>query len=219
MTTSAFVIITMKTATVLAAFVGSAAAFAPTQTGKASTKLAAASFDDEIGITATPGMWDPLNFVDGDQARFDRLRSVEIKHGRVAMLAILGYATTWGNPSYRFPGCEDFPAGHEAVLKIPPVDLLAPILGICAFLELVVFKQKEGSFPGDMGGGSFPVGFGPFASTEEEKTKLRTNELLNGRAAQMGILGALVHEQLNGKPFIFFDHFEAYTPLGDKVLI
>jgi hypothetical protein len=96
---------------------------------------------------------------------------------------------------------------------------LAPILGICAVLELVVFKQKEGSFPGDMGGGAFPVGFGPYASTEEEMTKLRTNELLNGRAAQMGILGAMVHEQLDGKPFIFFDHFEPFTILGDKTLI
>jgi hypothetical protein len=44
---------------------------------------------------------------------------------------------------------------------------------------------------------------------------LRTRELNNGRAAQMGILGMMVHEQLDGKPFIFFDKFEIYTPFGN----
>ena len=29
-----------------------------------------------------------------DQERFDRLRSVEIKHGRVSMLAVLGHIVT-----------------------------------------------------------------------------------------------------------------------------
>jgi len=208
--------VTMKLA-VIASLVASAAAFAPAQTGKASTRLAA-SFDDDIGIASPQlGMWDPLNLVDGDQARFDQLRSVEIKHGRVAMLAWLGYATTWGNPDYRFPGCADFPAGHEAVLKIPPIDLLVPILAICGALEFAVFKQKEGSFPGDMSGGIVPVGFGPFASNAEQETTLRTQELLNGRAAQMGILGCLVHEQIDGKPFIFFDHWDAYTPFGSFI--
>lgn len=207
----------MKTATCLAALIGTAAAFAPAQTGKTSTSLAA-SFDDDFGrASAELGMWDPLNLVDGDQARFDRLRSVEIKHGRVAMLAFLGYATTWGNPDYRFPGCADFPAGHEAVLKIPPIDLLVPILAICGFLEFAVFKQKEGSFPGDMGGGIVPVGFGSFASTDEQKERLRMQELMNGRSAQMGILSLLVHEQLNGKPFIFFDNIEPYSPIGNLI--
>ena len=41
---------------------------------------------------------------------------------------------------------------------------------------------------------------------------LRTRELNNGRAAQMGILGMMVHEQLDGKPFIFFDKFDIYQP-------
>jgi len=136
---------------------------------------------------------------------------LEIKHGRVAMLAFLGYATTW-NTDYRFPGCADFPGGHKAVLEIPPVDLLAPILAICGVLEFVVFKQKQGSFPGDMGGGAFPVGFGPIFTTGYDESQLRTSELLNGRAAQMGWLSLLVHEQLDGKPFIFFDKIEPYFP-------
>jgi hypothetical protein len=68
-------------------------AFAPTRTGTAvwSSSLRMAAFDKEIGAQAPLGFWDPIGLlVDADQARFDRLRYVETKHGRIAMLAILG---------------------------------------------------------------------------------------------------------------------------------
>lgn len=195
---------------------GSAAAFAPASQKSAST-TALQAYENEIGAAMLPGetkpiCWDPLNFVEGqDQATFDKFRALEIKHGRVAMLAWLGYATTW-NTDFRFPGCESFPGGHKAVLEIAPQDLLVPIFAICGFLELLVFKQKAGSFPGDMGGGIVPVGFGPLFTTGFDETDMRTKELLNGRAAQMGWLTLLVHEQLDGKPFIFFDHIDPYFP-------
>jgi hypothetical protein len=97
----------------LATLLTGAAAFAPAQTGsKCSTALNGA-FDNEIGAASPElGCWDPLGYVtDGDRKRFDHLRGVELKHGRIAMLATWGYATTWSGA--RFPGCEDFPAGHE----------------------------------------------------------------------------------------------------------
>lgn len=106
----------MKTAALLIALVGSAAAFAPSQKAVRSTQQLSASFDDDIGIASPElGMWDPLNLVDGKQENFDRLRASEIKNGRVAMMAFLGYASTYGN-NYRFPGCADFPGGHEGML-------------------------------------------------------------------------------------------------------
>ena len=41
------------------------------------------------------GFFDPLGLLkNADQARFDRIRKVETKHGRVAMLAILGHIVT-----------------------------------------------------------------------------------------------------------------------------
>jgi len=199
----------MKTA-ILATLVAGAAAFAPAQTGKASTALNAA-FDNEIGAaSAELGCWDPLGFVtNGDQKRFDRLRGIELKHGRIAMLATWGYATTWSGA--RFPGCEDVAAGHQAVFSGP--EYLVPVLLTAGLLELL-WKQKEGSFPGDFSATGFPVGFGPYARNEADMIDLRTRELNNGRAAQMGILGMMVHEQLDGKPFIFFDKFDIYAPLA-----
>lgn len=196
--------------------VGSAAAFAPASHKSASTTALNAAFDGEVGAANLAGgatvCWDPLNFVTGqDQATFDKYRASEVKHGRIAMLAFVGYATTW-NTSFRFPGCEAFPGGHKAVLEIPPLDLLLPILAITGALEFAVFKQKEGSFPGDMGGGSFPVGFGPLFTKGYDEKEVRLNEILNGRAAMMGWLTLLVHEQLDGKPFLFFDSIEPYFP-------
>jgi hypothetical protein len=56
----------------------------------------------------------------------------------------------------------------------------------------------------DFGGSMVPVGF-LGDKTEEEQYTLRAQELNQGRAAMMGILACMVHEQLNGKPFIFFE--------------
>ena len=40
--------------------------------------------EDELGAQAPLGFFDPLGLVaDGDQEKFDRLRYVEIKHGRI----------------------------------------------------------------------------------------------------------------------------------------
>ena len=48
------------------------------------------------------GFWDPLGLLaDADQAKFDRLRTVETKHGRIAQLAILGHLVT--TAGYRLP--------------------------------------------------------------------------------------------------------------------
>jgi len=53
------------------------------------------SFESAIGAQAPLGFFDPLGLLkDADQERFDRLRKVEIKHGRISMLAVLGHLTT-----------------------------------------------------------------------------------------------------------------------------
>ncbi|CAE7365431.1 unnamed protein product, partial [Symbiodinium necroappetens] len=40
------------------------------------------------------GFWDPMGFTDdGDLLSYRRRRSVEFKHGRIAMLATMGFMT------------------------------------------------------------------------------------------------------------------------------
>jgi hypothetical protein len=86
---------------ILASALATAAAFAPAQQAATTTSLAA--FEGELGAQAPLGFFDPLGLVsDGDQAKFDRLRGVEIKHGRICMLGVVGYLAQ--EAGVRLPG-------------------------------------------------------------------------------------------------------------------
>jgi hypothetical protein len=191
-----------------AALMGSAAAFAPAQTGKASTALNA--FESELGAQPPLGFFDPLGMLDdADQERFDRLRYVEIKHGRIAQLAFLGQITTRagvhlsGNIDYAGNSFDSFPNGWAAINgpdAIPGAGL-AQIVAFVGLLELGVMKDSAngaapGEFVGDFRNGAIDFGWDTF--DDETKLQKRAVELNNGRAAMMGILGLMVHEQLGG---------------------
>jgi hypothetical protein len=89
---------------IIASLVASAAAFAPAQVGRASTSVAL-DISGEIGAQIPLGAFDPLGIMkDADQEKFDTWREIEIVHGRVAMLAVSGYLTTYAG--VRFPGAD-----------------------------------------------------------------------------------------------------------------
>lgn len=188
----------------LALAFASAAAFAP-PAARTTPKTVVHAFESEIGAQPPLGFWDPLGLLaDADQERFDRLRYVEIKHGRICMLAVLGQITTKAGVflpgSIDFAGTKfsDIPTGWAAVDKIPAAGL-AQIVAFVGFLELFVMKDSAngaapGDFPGDFRNGFIDFGWDSFS--EEEKASKRGIELNNGRAAQMGILALMVHEQL-----------------------
>lgn len=94
---------------VFASLVATAAAFAPAQHASSSTSLKMA-FESELGAQEPLGFFDPLGLVaDGDQAKFDRLRYVEIKHGRISMLAVAGYLVQVGGVSSQCLVSSDIP--------------------------------------------------------------------------------------------------------------
>jgi len=80
---------------------------------------------------------------------------------------------------------------------IPQAGLIQLIIFV-GFLELGVMKDitGEGEFPGDFRNGAIDFGWDSF--DEETKLQKRAIELNNGRAAQFGILGLMMHEQLGG---------------------
>jgi len=186
---------------ILASLIASAAAFAPSQVAKSSTALNA--FDSELGVQPPLGLFDPLGLLDdADQERFDRLRYVEVKHGRIAQLAFLGNIIT--RAGIHLPGAIDnagtqfdsIPNGWAAVEAIPQAGLLQ-IVAFVGTLELFVMKDiTGGEFPGDFRNEALDFGWDTF--DEETKLVKRGVELNNGRAAMMGILGLMVHEQLGG---------------------
>lgn len=186
---------------ILSVAIAGAAAFAPVQQQQASTALNASPFENDIGATLPIGFYDPLGLVaDGDQANFDRLRLTELKHGRISMLAVVGYLAQ--EAGLRWPGdidihghaFADIPNGYAALEAIP---YFGNIQIICLIGALEVFVMRDftgGEFPGDLRNGLTDFGWDTF----DERTKLRKRsiELNNGRAAMMGILGLMVHEQL-----------------------
>ena len=51
-------------------------------------------FENELGVQAPTGFWDPAGFTaDGSVEDFKRRRQTELKHGRISMLATMGYIT------------------------------------------------------------------------------------------------------------------------------
>jgi hypothetical protein len=191
---------------ILSLLAASAAAFAPAAQ-KASTSSLSASFENELGAQEPLGFWDPLNMVyEVDQERFDRLRYVELKHGRIAMLAVAGHIATTAGPhlggdiDYSGTSFDSIQTGVAGLSQIPTAGVLQ-IVAFIGFLELNVMKDVKGNgeFPGDFRNG-FDFGWDRYS--EEQKMKKRAVELNNGRAAQMGILGLMVHEQLGQDPYV-----------------
>mmetsp|Transcript_28441 Transcript_28441/g.32522 ORF Transcript_28441/g.32522 Transcript_28441/m.32522 type:complete len:216 (-) Transcript_28441:158-805(-) len=203
---------------IIASLIVTAAAFAPANTDKSSTSLmakpkkgakgkgkaapvATLTFESELGAQPPLGFFDPLGLVaDGDQAKFDRLRFVELKHGRISMLAVVGYLVQ--EAGIRLPGNIDY-AGTSfssirngfAAFKDMPSGGIAQLVLFVGFLELAVMKDiTGGKFIGDFRNDSFDLGWDTFdAETQMQKRGIELNQ---GRAAMMGILALMVHEQL-----------------------
>ena len=173
------------------------AAFAPVSRVARSSSLKM-DFSNEIGAQAPLGFWDPLGLLaDADQERFDRLRYVETKHGRIAQLAILGHLVT--TAGIRLPGeiayglkFADVPSGLKAFDVIPGAGL-AQLIAFIGLVELGFMSRQEEIEAAQTQASGWD---------EETFNKKSAIELNNGRAAQMGILALMVHEKLDNNPYI-----------------
>merc|ERR1711963_179661 len=135
----------------------------------------------------------------GDVTSFKRRRTVELKHGRISMLATMGYITP--EVTGKFPGYlsnsaalkfADVPNGLAAISKVPALGW-AQVVAYCGFVELSAGSDdwKTGT-PGDYG---FKV---LTSSDPAEKEKKLAAELANGRLAMMAIIGMFFQDGLTG---------------------
>merc|ERR1719356_2081412 len=183
------------------------------------------AFENELGVQPPTGFWDPAGFTaDGDADAFKRRRCVEIRHGRICMLATMGYITP--EITGKFPGYlsldekilfEDVPNGLAALSKIP-FGGYCQIIAYCGFCEFTGTGVKDGIFfTGSTGalkdGEAEPgnVGWKPplLASPDPEIRKRRLNaEIANGRLAMMAIIGMFFQDGLTGSAW---GDWELYT--------
>jgi len=180
------------------------------------SSVKASELDLEIGAVPPLGYFDPLGYIT-DEEVFTRYRAIERKHGRIAMVAMLG--TFVHNNKIVFDGYlspssnlkfSDIDSGIGGLFQVP-VAGLAQIILFCGFVELTWWPASQ--LDGDYG-----VRLGTINNWEKEPSKeirQKNAELNNGRAAMMGILGVFVQEIVTGQNLAeqaASGHFSLYAP-------
>jgi hypothetical protein len=207
----------MKFAASILALAGSAAAFAPVSSMKKSTAMNAFAAEDLPGALAPVGFFDPLGFAEkADENTMKRYREAELTHGRVAMLAAVGFLVgeKVEGSSFLFDSQITGPAiTHLA--QIPVGFWVALTVGIGAaeqYRATVGWVEPENVpvdqpgllradyTPGDIG--FDPLGLKP--SDPEELKIMQTKELQNGRLAMLAAAGFMAQELVDGKGI--FEH-------------
>jgi Chlorophyll A-B binding protein len=207
----------MKVAAALTLVLGSASAFAPGAASGRASVVTAASIDDAFGVSIETGnKCPPLGariLEDTQPAALKWFQNAEIKHGRIAMIATIGYMfQKYGVhfPLYFGPsGSNVFsPESSEAWLlssttgvtfsdiahAATPLDALSmvPAAGwlqvffFAGWFESIAYERQwnqPNDIPGDYG--YDPLGFTKREGgwSSEELTSLRMKEIKNGRVA------------------------------------
>merc|ERR1719401_1791060 len=185
------------------------------------TATAKPDFSKELGACPPLGFWDPLGlseFDDPDVAisQFKRRRVIEIQHGRVSMLACIGYIV----PEYfKFPGLmapsenlafADIPTALQAIDKIP----LAAFFQMISFIGVIEVSNlasttENTKYAGDYEGyGAFGLPFGPGIQDPAKKESSLLAEINNGRLAMVSIIGMFFQNGLTGSAW---GDWAAYT--------
>ena len=167
------------------------------------------------GALAPLGFFDPLGFASkADANTLKRYREAELTHGRVAMLASVGFLAgeQVEGSSFLFDASVSGPAiTHLA--QVPTPFWTALVIGI-ANAELYRARRgwveptdvpvdkpgllREEYIPGDLAWD--PLGLKPTESVEFEM--MQTKELQNGRLAMLAAAGFMAQELVDGKGII-----------------
>ena len=149
----------MKSVAILTALAGSAAAFAPASTGKASTAIMASVFDNYVGAVDFRGAemkFDPLKLSETYEPFQGWFRECELRHGRTAMLAVTGFIATdfvrIPGEMYSFAAIPNTIDAHDALLKTGPMYQLALWIGLFDILVTAPACQAMGEGEREAGG-------------------------------------------------------------------
>jgi hypothetical protein len=193
----------MKLAIVFSSLLATSSAFvAPSVKNQVPSALASA-FENEVGVVAPTGFFDPLGISDSwDAETFARYQNGEIKNGRVAMLGVLGYVVP---EIYRFPGeiypglkFADVPNGLAA-LKVIPGSFWVALFFSIGCVDFLTYEKYGFNEYQDLG------------MDEETFATRKQNEISNGRLAMLAFMELLRHDitmsagdpMITGLPFLY----------------
>ena len=206
------------TAASIALFAATADAFGSFGTPKAAKTTPAFTVDNIPGALAPVGLFDPLGFAaKADEATLKRYREAELTHGRVGMLAAVGFLVGEAveGSSFLFDAQVSGPAiTHLSQVPAGFWALLLTFIGAAEQKRAVIgwkdpkdvkFDQPgallESYVPGDLG--FDPLGLKP--EDPEEFAIMQTKELQNGRLGMLAAAGFMAQELADGKGII--EHF------------
>lgn len=160
------------------------------------------------GSTAPLGQFDPSGALQGaDDNKIRLFREAELTHGRVSMLAVLGFFVG-ENFNPLFGGSITGPAINH-FQQVPPLFWTMTVFGIglAEAYRLTLgwnnptepnalpWTLKDSYTPGDLG--FDPLGLKP--SGEKEFIRVQNKELNNGRLAMIAIAGLVAQELVTGE--------------------
>ena len=184
----------------------------------AGVELARFRAENLAGIVAPLGFFDPLGFAEkADESTMKRYREAELTHGRVAMLATVGFLVGEAveSKTFIFNGEVTGPAiTHLA--QVNPIFWLLLGAGIATSetqrAEIGWVEPKDVPFdkPGLLRDAYIPgnLGFDPLGLKPEDPEEffaMQTKELQNGRLAMLAAAGFLAQELTDGKGIV--EHF------------
>ena len=212
---------------------GARALVAPVAPARPATVAKAFEASQMEGAQAPFGFWDPFGFAKTSPEALTWYRAAELKHGRVAMVACMGFIAQ----SYPLTNMASVPLAKASLYpKLSTVDVtfgdlaaagnpveqfkLIPTLGLWQFAFVAGMIETYGEFqkPHYLRGGAIgrntliwdPVGQlirgEPITDTlsDEVRAKKRNMELANGRLAMIGAMGFSAHYMIEGSvPFVF----------------
>ena len=205
----------------LALLASSASAFAPVSNkARATTEMNAFSVDKIPGALPPVGIFDPLGFAEkADEMTLKRYREAELTHGRVAMLAVVGFLV--GEAVEGKTALFNGEVTGPAITHLPQVNPIFWLLLGAGIAKAEVTRAEIGwvepknvpySKPGLLrdtyvpGNLDFdPLGLKP--TDPAELAVMQTKELQNGRLAMLAAAGFMAQELVDGKGIL--DHLLA----------
>lgn len=160
------------------------------------------------GAVAPLGFFDPLGFSkDKELVGVKRLREAEIMHGRVAMMATVGYIIGESTPTITYGMNIHHTIANNQLPEVAGTVMFPFFLAINiaeayrankGWVEPglgPLFTLRENYYPGDLG--FDPLGLKP--EDPKDFANMQTKELNNGRLAMIAVAGFCVQEIVNGK--------------------
>ncbi|CAK9043068.1 Fucoxanthin-chlorophyll a-c binding protein B [Durusdinium trenchii] len=156
----------------------------------------------ELGACPPLGYWDPFGMMAfQDEEKFRRNRELELKHGRICMVATIGMIVPdlfgrFGGDLSPSMGLKfsDIPCTIEAIYKVPAAGWLQ------VFALAGAIEAKNLAFPTNYG---YPPFWGQIDKLEpEEKQKKLLAEINNGRLAMVAMAAIVAQNGATGQSLV-----------------